>query len=116
MSPAEAAAVPAIDTAYKEFTPLGDAILIDLIPPGETAGGIALPDDAEGVSVKAKVIAVGPGRTTEFGAFLEVPVKVGDVVYLAPFYQASRPPIKMRFGSKDYAVITARDLFGKVRC
>ncbi len=40
--------------------PLGSAIEIELILKGETASGLALPDNHDYINERAKVIAVGP--------------------------------------------------------
>lgn len=48
----------------------------------QTVGGIYLPDDAGDKPQEGKVLAVGGDWTTESGATLKSPVKVGDsVVY-----------------------------------
>lgn len=40
--------------------PLGSAIEIELVLKGETASGLALPDNHDYINERAKVIAVGP--------------------------------------------------------
>ncbi len=45
-----------------------------------TASGIVLPDSHEEKPQKGKVISVGPTMTTDYGAKIEAPCKVGDTV------------------------------------
>lgn len=46
-----------------KIEPLGDRVAVKVIPTKkETAGGIALTDNAEGYSATGEVIAVGPER------------------------------------------------------
>lgn len=64
--------------------PLGDRVIIE--PQEEEAstspGGIIIPDTAREKPQLGVVIAVGPGRTTDEGKVIEIPVKDGDrVVY-----------------------------------
>jgi chaperonin GroES len=64
------------------FKPLSNHLFLE--PVGEektTASGIVLPETAEKEHpVKAKVVAVGPGKRNEKGEVVPVAVKVGDVV------------------------------------
>jgi chaperonin GroES len=69
-----------------KIAPQGDRVLIQIIEPGErTAGGLYIPEkarDNQRDAIQARVLAVGPGRVTEFGARLEVTVREGDVVLI----------------------------------
>lgn len=65
--------------------PLGDFALI-LPDPEEgehTVGGIILPKAQEQQLRSATVVAVGPGRTTDDGKTVPLPVKVGDRIVLS---------------------------------
>ena len=66
------------------FKPLNDQVLIKPIDQGEQRrGSIMIANiDQDNVTKIGAVIAVGPGRTSEFGAFIPVTVKVGDTVVL----------------------------------
>jgi chaperonin GroES len=92
-----------------DLEPLHDFILVDVIPPGETKGGIVIPETVQEGTPRAKVIKAGPGRMTESGSVVPMPVKVGDVIYLI----LGGPPVTMTFGGKNYALIRARDVAGK---
>lgn len=95
------------------FQPMQDFVLIEPIRPTETAGGIALPEDAEtGEPLKGRVVRKGPGKTTEYGAFVPVEgVEVGDVFYLTFAYAQ---PMPISLGGKKYMICRCRDLVGKV--
>ena len=93
------------------FEPEADFILFELLPQGETAGGIALPEGAsESETQKLRVLKVGPGRVTEEGQLIPPTVKPGDVVYIFPQYHA---PIGMVLGGKRYILARNRDVVGK---
>ena len=66
--------------------PLGDKVLVKPNTSKETtAGGIVLPDTAKERPQEGEVIAVGPGRTLDSGAKVEVSVKVGDTVIYSKY-------------------------------
>lgn len=67
-----------------KLKPLADRVVIE--PSDEQAatspGGIIIPDTAKEKPQLGKVVAVGPGRTTDEGTVLKMDVKKGDnVVY-----------------------------------
>ena len=66
------------------LTPLGDRVII--APSDEEAqtspGGIIIPDTAKEKPQQGSVVAAGPGRTTDEGKVVDMPVKVGqEVIY-----------------------------------
>ena len=67
--------------------PLGDRLVIE--PNEEEAqtspGGIIIPDTAKEKPQKGTIVAAGPGRTTDDGKVIELPVKVGDVVIYSKY-------------------------------
>ena len=73
-------------TALK-LKPLGDRVIIDpLLDEAEkSAGGIYIPDTAKEKPQKGKVVAAGPGRTTDEGKVLPMPVKAGDTVIYSKY-------------------------------
>lgn len=95
------------------FRPLHGWVLAKQIPRTETPGGIALPDQAEtGEPPKAKVVAVGPGEETLFGHRLEMPVKVGDVIYIQ--FPPGSMPGELVIGGTTYALFQAKHICGVV--
>ena len=67
--------------------PLGDRVVIE---PSEeetdkSSGGIYIPDTAKEKPQKGKVVAAGPGRTTDEGKTIALAVKVGDTVVYSKY-------------------------------
>lgn len=99
-------------TTLQQYEPLSDWVLLDPIDDKLTAGGIALPDNASISIPRAKVVKAGPGRITEYGERLPMPVAVGDLVLM--FQPAHSPAIEIPIGSKSYALLRAQYLVCKV--
>jgi co-chaperonin GroES (HSP10) len=96
------------------FEPFGDWVLLECIPPGETAGGIALPDGASIGHPRAKVLEAGPGKMCEYdGKTMPMSVRVGDVVYMLPVGPGNATAFTE--DGKDYVVMRAHHLVGKTR-
>lgn len=91
----------------KNFTPLNDRVLIKPVEQGERKSGAIIIADIgdEGNTKIGQVIAVGPGRKTEFGTFIDVNVKEGDYV-LVPKIGAQRIAI----GDEEYWTIADKEL------
>ena len=70
-----------------KLTPLGDRVIIE--PTEDDAqtspGGIIIPDTAKEKPQKGEVIAAGPGRTTDEGKVIDMPVKVGQTVIYSKY-------------------------------
>ena len=67
--------------------PLGDRVIIE---PSEdqsdtSPGGIIIPDTAKEKPQQGKVVAVGPGRTTDEGKLIDMPIKNGDSVIYSKY-------------------------------
>lgn len=92
------------------FRPFSDHVLLERIQPGVTPGGLALPENTQEDVSKAKVVRCGPGRVTDFGFTIPMPVKEGDVVYMS--FGGNVGVVRM--GGKDYVLARARDLVAGV--
>lgn len=93
------------------FKPLSDFVLLDPIEITETAGGLHLPSGVNPDDLaKARVIAAGPGRTTNDGKVLPMPLEVGDVVYRL----TRNNPMVIQLNGKQYAVASAGEVIAKV--
>ena len=69
-----------------KLKPLEDRVLVTRLESEETTqSGIVLPDTAQEKPTKGKVIAAGPGRYSEKGDLIPMPVKEGDVVVFAKY-------------------------------
>lgn len=93
------------------FEPLHDFVIIRPINARETAGGIALPDDAEVENPRGEVVAMGPGRYSELTDWRPPSVvSVGDQVLLN--FQSLTPPYEFEENGVSYIVVRFRDLMG----
>ena len=90
-----------------DLRPLSDFVLLEPIEKGQTAGGIALPAGVDPEPPKAKVLKVGPGRVSEMGTLIPMPVAEGDVVYALAINQNA---IGMTLKGRKCVLIRARDL------
>jgi chaperonin GroES len=62
---------------------LFDAVIVKPVEFEETMyGSIVVPDAGRDRNEHAEVVAVGPGKYTATGHFLETQIKVGDIVIL----------------------------------
>jgi chaperonin GroES len=69
-----------------KLVPLEDRVVVKLVEQEQvTATGIVLPDTAKEKPSKGRVLAVGPGKYSEKGDLLPMPVKEGDLVVFAKY-------------------------------
>jgi chaperonin GroES len=67
----------------RKLEALFDAVIVKPLETEETMyGSIFVPDAGKDRNEQGKVVAVGPGKHTVTGTFIESEVKVGDVVVL----------------------------------
>ena len=92
-----------------KIRPLGDKVLVERVEAeSKTAGGIVLPDTAEKEKpVRAKVIAVGPGKKNDKGELQPMSVKIGDVVLFKKY-----GPDELGLEGKKYLVGDEDDILG----
>ena len=67
--------------------PLGDRVVVS---PSEedqatSPGGIIIPDTAKEKPQQGSIVAVGPGRTTDEGALIDMAVSIGDTVIYSKY-------------------------------
>jgi chaperonin GroES len=67
--------------------PIEDFVIVSTVKEEEriSKGGIYIPETAQKLANLAEVIAVGPGRITDDGARLPMPVKKGDIIVHAKY-------------------------------
>lgn len=86
--------------------PLSDHIFVEpLTEEKTTKAGILIPDTAEDKPVTGKVVAVGPGKTTEEGKVIPMSVKVGDRILFTKY-----APNEIKIEGKEYLVIREDDV------
>ena len=69
-----------------KIRPLHDRVLLRRIDVEEkTKGGIYLPETTKEKPVEAKVVAIGKGRRTDDGTYMNMDVRKGDRVLFAKY-------------------------------
>ena len=91
--------------------PLSDHILIEPLKQEEkTKSGILLPASAEKEKPEqGKVVAVGPGKTTDEGKLIPMEVKAGDVVLFKKY-----GPDEIKIDDKEYLIASQEDILAIV--
>ncbi len=89
--------------------PLQDYYLIDIEEPKERASDAGLllaPDAAKEQPMKGRVIAVGPGRTTDEGSFIDInPSIVGKLVLFTRY-----SPERYKDGDKEMYLVKSENV------
>lgn len=94
----------------KHLEPLNDRVIVlPLEETEETYGSIIIPDLGRERPEIGEVIAVGPGRMSEFGHLIKVNVEVGDKVLIPKI-----GTIRVEFDNKEYYVVADREILAIV--
>ena len=87
--------------------PLADRVVVKAEAVEEkTASGIILPDTAKEKPQMGKVVAVGPGKTSDSGSIMKMSVKVGDKVLYGKYSGT-----EVSFENNDYLIMKENDIF-----
>jgi chaperonin GroES len=91
------------------FKPLSNHVFLETVEEKKTtSSGIVLPETMEKEKpVKAKVIAVGPGKKNDKGELQTMAVKIGDVVLFKKY-----DPDELEIEGKKYLVIDESNILG----
>ncbi len=91
--------------------PLGDRVVIQPSDAeAETSpGGIIIPDTAKEKPQQGEVVAAGPGRTTDDGTLIDLPVSVGDTVIYSKY--AGTEYVE---GGVEYLIVRESDILAIV--
>ena len=93
------------------IVPLVDKVVIKPIEEEEsTYGNLIIPDMGKEKPTIGVVAAVGPGRTTESGTFIEMNLEEGDKV-LVPNYGAAVVQVE----GEEYIIAREPDILGKIK-
>ncbi len=101
----------------EKIIPFGDNVVVEIVNQEKSAGGIIIPDKAKSNqrdAIIGKVLAVGEGRMTEYGAKIIPSAKVGDYVLLG---RSAGVEIELGTRSKDkrrVRILRDVELFGAV--
>lgn len=91
------------------FEPLGDKLIVKPVEAEEmSAGGILIPDLENARTVKAEVVAKGPG-TYQFGEFVPTSVQVGDLVIYQHF-----SALKFEYQNTEYHTVKESEIICKL--
>jgi len=95
----------------KALEPLNDRVLIKPIDEGEQMyGNIVIPDMGKERPEMGEVVAVGPGRMSEFGKFITNSVNVGDIVLVPKI-----GTLRIEFESKEYFITPFKEILCVVK-
>lgn len=98
--------------AVKRLIPLLDRVLIKRAEAvTQTAGGIFIPEKAQGKVLHGEVVAIGTGARKENGDFIPVMVKIGDKVLL-PEYGGTK--VSLENDEKEYHLFRESDILAKI--
>jgi chaperonin GroES len=94
-----------------KLVPLEDRVVVKLVEQEQvTATGIVLPDTAKEKPSKGRVLAVGPGKYSEKGDLLPMPVKEGDLVVFAKYAGT-----ELKLDGEEYLVLRGlTDIIGVI--
>lgn len=86
--------------------PLSNHIFVETFNEEKTTkGGIFIPVSSEEKPMMGKIIAVGPGKTTDEGKLIPLNVKVGDKILFTKY-----TPNEVKVDEKEYLVIREDDV------
>jgi chaperonin GroES len=95
----------------KALTPFNDRVIIKPIEEDEQMyGNIVIPDLGKERPEMGEVIAVGPGRQTEFGQFIRVNAKVGDIVLIPKIGS-----IRIDFEGEEYFITADKEILASIK-
>jgi chaperonin GroES len=91
-----------------DIKPLADRVVIKAMEAEEKSkGGIIIPDTAKEKPQQGKVVAVGPGKTSDKGETIKMQVKKGDKVLYGK-YSGSEVTIN----GEEHLIIREDDILG----
>lgn len=95
----------------KALTPFNDRVIIRPIEEDEQMyGSIVIPDLGKEKPEMGEVIAVGPGRQTEFGQFIRVNAKVGDIVLIPKIGS-----LRIDFEGEEYFITPDKEILASIK-
>jgi chaperonin GroES len=95
----------------KTLTPFNDRVIIKPIEEDEQMyGNIVIPDLGKERPEMGQVIATGPGRQTEFGQFIRVNAKVGDIVLIPKIGS-----IRIDFEGDEHFITADKEILASIK-
>ena len=94
----------------KLLNPANDRVLIKPIDEGEQMyGNIVIPDLGKEKPEMGEVVSVGPGRLSEFGQFIRVNAKIGDIVLVPKI-----GTLRIDFEGEEYYIVQDREILATI--
>ncbi len=95
----------------KTLIPQNDRVLVRPIDDGEQMyGNIVIPDMGKEKPEMGEVVAVGPGRKSEFGQYIGVNAKVGDVVLIPKI-----GTLRIDFEGDEFYIVQDKEILATVK-
>ncbi len=91
--------------------PLADRVVIEPLDDeaSTSPGGIIIPDTAKEKPQAGKVVAAGPGRTTDTGQLIKLDVKKGDTVVYSKYAGT-----EYAVGGTEYLILRESDILAVI--
>ena len=91
--------------------PLGDRVLVEPLEEEQMQeGGIIIPDTAKEKPQRAKVVALGTGKTDDDGKKIPFEVKVNDIVLTSKYGGT-----EIKYSGKEYKILNSSDILAVVK-
>ncbi len=88
--------------------PLGDRVLVESVEEtDQVVGGIIIPDTAKEKPQQGKIVAVGPGKTTDDAKVLPMNVAVGQKVLYGKYAGT-----EVKLDGDTYLIMSESDILG----
>ncbi len=95
----------------KTLIPQNDRVLVKPIDEGEQMyGNIVIPDMGKEKPEMGEVVAVGPGRKSEFGQYIAVNAKVGDIVLVPKI-----GTLRIDFEGDEFYIVQDKEILATVK-
>jgi len=94
-----------------QIKPLSNYIFVETFNEDKTTkSGIFIPASVEEKPIMGKVVAVGPGKTTDDGKLIPLNVKVGDQVLFTKY-----TPNEIKIDEKEYLAVREDDILAIIQ-
>ncbi|MDO9581226.1 MAG: co-chaperone GroES [Bacteroidales bacterium] len=94
-----------------QIKPLSNYIFVETFNvENSTKSGIFIPASVEEKPIMGKVIAVGPGKTTDDGKLIPLNVKIGDKVLFTKY-----TPNEIKIDEKEYLAVREDDILAIIQ-
>ena len=95
----------------KELLPFNDRVLLKPVDEGEQMyGNIVIPAMGKEKPEMGEVIAVGPGRQTEYGQYIRVNAKVGQIVLVPKI-----GTLRIDFEGDEYYIAQDKEILAVIK-